>query len=187
LAERGQGAVRADPWRRTTSSHRSAVLIPLYEDDQDVHVVMTRRAPHLRKHRWEVAFPGGRHDDTDPTLWATALREANEEIGLDPALPRRIGELDSFVTVSSVSLVNPHVAVLPGRPTDLVAAPDEVEAILHVSLAELMLDEVYREELWPIGEMYRPITFFELVGDTVWGATAAMLRQLLAIATGIES
>jgi 8-oxo-dGTP pyrophosphatase MutT (NUDIX family) len=186
LAARGNGTVRPDPWRRTTSSHRSAVLIPLYEEGDDVHVVMTRRAPHLRKHRWEVAFPGGRRDDDDPSLWATALREAHEEIGLDPSLPRRIGELDSFVTVSSVSLVSPLVSVLPQRPADLVAAPDEVEAILHVSLAELLLDEVFREELWPIGDMYRPITFFELVGDTVWGATAAMLRQLLAIATGTD-
>jgi hypothetical protein len=78
------------------------------------------------------------------------------------------------------------VAVLPGRPDALVASPHEVEAILHVPVSELLLDEVFREELWPIGELYRPITFFELEGDTVWGATAAMLRQLLAIATGTD-
>jgi 8-oxo-dGTP pyrophosphatase MutT (NUDIX family) len=186
LAARGPGRVRPDPWRRVESSHRSAVLVPLYEQAGEVHVVMTRRSPHLRKHRWEVSFPGGRRDDDDPTLWHTAVREAHEEIGLDPALPRPIGELDRFVTVSSVSLVTPLVAVLPGRPEGLVASPDEVEAILHVPLSELLLDEVFREELWPIGELYRPITFFELEGDTVWGATAAMLRQLLTIATGID-
>jgi hypothetical protein len=78
------------------------------------------------------------------------------------------------------------VAVLPGPPVDLVASPDEVEAILLVPVSELLLDDVFREELWPIGELYRPITFFELEGDTVWGATAAMLRQLLAIATGTD-
>jgi 8-oxo-dGTP pyrophosphatase MutT (NUDIX family) len=186
LAARGPGRVRPDPWRRVESSHRSAVLVPLYEHDGDVHVVMTRRSPHLRKHRWEVSFPGGRRDDDDPTLWHTALREAYEEIGLETALPRLIGELDRFVTVSSVSLVTPLVAVLPGRPDGLVPSPDEVEAILHVPLSELLLDEVFREEMWPIGELYRPITFFELEGDTVWGATAAMLRQLLAVATGTD-
>jgi 8-oxo-dGTP pyrophosphatase MutT (NUDIX family) len=186
LRTRGEGTVRADPWRRTESSHRSAVLVPLFDDAGEVHVIMTRRSPHLRKHRWEVAFPGGRRDDVDESLWATARREAYEEIGLDPSLPRMIGELDSFVTVSSVSLVTPLVAVLPGRPNGLVPAPDEVEAILDVPLAELLLDEVFREERWPIGELVRPITFFELVGDTVWGATAAMLRQLLAIGTGTE-
>jgi 8-oxo-dGTP pyrophosphatase MutT (NUDIX family) len=186
LLERGPGRTRPDPWRRVESDHRSAVLVPLYEEDGESYVLMTRRSPHLRKHRWEVSFPGGRRDEGDPSLWHTALRETFEEIGLDPSLPRRIGELDRFVTVSSVSLVSPLVAVLPGRPDGLVASPHEVEAILHVPLAELLLDEVYREELWPIGELYRPITFFELHGDTVWGATAAMLRQLLVIATGID-
>ncbi|MEO8692522.1 MAG: CoA pyrophosphatase [Acidimicrobiales bacterium] len=183
LAARGPGTTRADPWRRTESDHRSAVLVPLYDDGGEVHVVMTRRSPNMRKHRWEVSFPGGRRDDDDETLWHTALRETYEEIGLDQSLPRWIGELDSFVTVSSVSLVSPLVAVLPERPTRLVPSPVEVEAILHVSTSELLQDDVFREELWPIGEVYRPITFFELDGDTVWGATAAMLRQLLAIAT----
>ena len=183
LAVRGPGATRRDAWHRVESSHRSAVLVPLYDDGGEVYIVMTRRSPHMRKHRWEVSFPGGRHDDEDESLWHTALRETYEEIGLDQSTPRLIGELDRFVTVSSVSLVSPLVAVLPGRPTELVASPDEVEAILHVPASELLLDDVFREEMWPIDEVYRPITFFELDGDTVWGATAAMLRQLLAIAT----
>lgn len=183
LAARGPGITRVDPWHRVQSDHLSAVLVPLYEEGGEVYVVMTRRSPHMRKHRWEVSFPGGRHDDDDESLWHTALRETYEEIGLDQSLPRPIGELDRFVTVSSVSLVSPLVAVLPGRPPGLVASPDEVEAILHVPASELLLDDVFREELWPINEIYRPITFFELDGDTVWGATAAMLRQLLAIAT----
>jgi 8-oxo-dGTP pyrophosphatase MutT (NUDIX family) len=183
LAARGPGTMRVDPWRRVQSDHRSAVLVPLYDEGGEVYVVMTRRSPNMRKHRWEVSFPGGRRDEEDESLWYTALRETYEEIGLDQSLPRLIGELDSFVTVSSVSLVSPLVAVLPGRPTGLVASPDEVEAILHVPASELLRDDVFREELWPINEIYRPITFFELDGDTVWGATAAMLRQLLAIAT----
>ncbi|HUP72713.1 MAG TPA: CoA pyrophosphatase [Acidimicrobiales bacterium] len=183
LAARGPGATRANPWRGGESDHRSAVLVPLYDDGGEVYVVMTRRSPHLRKHRWEVSFPGGRRDEDDESLWHTARRETYEEIGLDQSVPRLIGELDRFVTVSSVSLVSPLVAVLPGRPTDLVPSPHEVEAILHVPVSELLLDDVFREEMWPIDEIYRPITFFELDGDTVWGATAAMLRQLLAIAT----
>lgn len=186
LEARGESQTRADPWRRIESEHRSAVLVPLYEEGGELHVVMTRRAQHLRKHRWEVSFPGGRRDDIDPSLWHTALREAHEEIGLDPALPRCIGELDRFVTVSSVSLVQPIVGVLPERPGDLVASPDEVEAILHVPVSELLRDDVFREERWPIGEHYRPITFFELIGDTVWGATAAMIRQLLSIGLGTD-
>ena len=183
LAARGPGRTRVDPWHRVQSNHLSAVLVPLYEDGGEVYVVMTRRSPNMRKHRWEVSFPGGRRDDDDESLWHTALRETHEEIGLDQSMPRFIGELDRFVTVSSVSLVSPLVGVLPGRPTGLIASPDEVEAILLVRASELLLDDAFREELWPIDGLYRPITFFELDGDTVWGATAAMLRQLLSIAT----
>jgi 8-oxo-dGTP pyrophosphatase MutT (NUDIX family) len=181
LRHRGDGQTIgvADPDRR-----ESAVLAALYENGGEVEVILTRRSPALRSHSLEVSFPGGRRDAEDATLWDTALRESREEIGLDPGRVLPIGELDRFVTVGSRSLVHPYVGVLPARPDDLVAEPAEVASILHVPLSELLLDEVFREEIWPIGGRERPITFFELHGDTVWGATAAMLRQLLAIATG---
>jgi hypothetical protein len=76
------------------------------------------------------------------------------------------------------------VGALAARP-ELVPAPEEVEHILHVALSELLADGVFREEIWPIFDRERPITFFELYGDTVWGATAAMLRQLLSLAVGL--
>lgn len=165
---------------------RSAVLVALYEHEAVPWVLLTRRSTHLRTHRGEVAFPGGAVDPDDPDLWATAVREAAEEIGLDPALPEPAGRLDSFVTVGSRSRVHPLVARLPGRPEGLLPNPFEVEHILHVALGELLADEVFREELWPIAEALRPVSFFELHGDTVWGATGAMLRQLLVIATGVD-
>ena len=161
----------------------SAVLVALY-DDGEPHVVLTRRSAALRSHTSEVSFPGGR-SEAGETPWDTARREAYEEVGLDPAAVSPIGALDSFVTVGSRSLVHPVVGVL-GGPPHLRAAPAEVEQILQVPLSELLLDEVFREERWPIAGTERPITFFELHGDTVWGATAAMLRQLLAVATGTD-
>ena len=165
----------------------AGVLVALYDDSTGggPHVLLTRRSPQLDTHTHEVSFPGGRHDQTDPDLWATALREAAEEVALDPADVRLLGRLDPLVTVGSRSLIHPYVAVLNGPP-NLVPNPDEVEAVLPVPLSELLLDEVYREEEWSrYGEPWI-ITFFELVGDTVWGATAAMLRQLLAVALGVE-
>jgi 8-oxo-dGTP pyrophosphatase MutT (NUDIX family) len=184
LAARGPGRVRLDRFRPHATARPSAVLIPLYEERGEPHVVLTRRSPEMRSHTWEVSFPGGRADDGEAP-WDTATREAHEEIALDAATVRFVGELDRFVTVGSRSLVHPMVGALAARP-ELVAAPAEVDQILHVSVDELLLDEVFREELWPIEDAWRPITFFELEGNTVWGATAAMLRQLLCVSLGID-
>jgi len=146
------------------------------------HVVLTRRAQHMRSHRGEVSFPGGAQEPGED-FWTTAVREAFEEVALDPSTPIPIGELDHLRTVTSQSFIVPLVARLPGRP-ELVAHPGEVEQVLHVPLAELLLPEVFHEEIWIIGGQERPIFFFDIVGDTIWGATAAMLRNLLAIVTG---
>lgn len=165
-----------------TGVRASAVLAPLYELDGEVHVVLTRRAQHLRSHRGEVSFPGGGQEPGEDLL-DTALREACEETGLDRSVVEIIGELDHLQTVTSRSFIVPFVGVLPGRPA-LEPNPAEVELILHVPLDELLLDGVYREERWGLPPLDRPIYFFEIAGDTIWGATAHMLRNLLALATG---
>ena len=131
-----------------------------------------------------MSFPGGRQDPGDADLWSTACREAQEEIGLDPTGLAQVGELDHLATVTSRSFIVPYVAALDGRP-DTVANPTEVSAVLHVPIAELLDPAVFREECWDFPwATDRPIFFFELVGDTVWGATGAMLRQLLGLVTG---
>ena len=158
------------------------MLAALYDDGGEAHVVLTRRAQHLRSHRGEVSFPGGGQEPGED-LWATALREAQEEVGLRPETVTRVGELDHLRTITSRSFIVPYVAVLPGRP-ELTAAPGEVELVLHVALSELMADGVFREERWGVPPQDRPIVFFEVVGDTIWGATGAMLRNLLALVTG---
>ena len=163
----------------------AAVLVPLYVQQDEANVILTRRAAHLRTHSREVAFPGGGREHGDADLWETALRETHEEIGLDPAAATRIGELDPFFTVGSDSLVHSFVAELPaGRPAVLRPDPSEVEKILHVPLSELLAPDTYRQELWPRDGTMRPINFFEIPGDTIWGATAAILRQLLLLAVG---
>jgi len=158
------------------------VLAPIYEDGGEAHVILTRRSAALRVHSGEVSFPGGGRDPGE-SLEDTARREAFEEIALDPGSVELIGELDHLSTITSGSFIVPFVGLLPGRP-ELTASPAEVEAVLHVPLAELLDPSVYREELWDLFGVERSIYFFELYGDTVWGATAAMLRQLLGLATG---
>lgn len=156
----------------------SAVLVPLYPDDGGLHVVLTRRSWTLRTHRGEVSFPGGRSEPGEGPV-DTALREAAEEVALDPAEVEPLGELDHLTTVTRRAYIVPVVALLPGRPV-LRPFDVEVDAVLHVPLAELLDRRTYREERWGSVDLNRPVYFFELVGDTVWGATASLLRQLLA-------
>ena len=165
------------------------MLVPLYEDKGELHVILTRRAAHLRSHSLEVSFPGGGQEEADASLWETALREAREEISLNTELVERIGQLPTFRTVGSKSLVHPFVSVIRGgRPKSLIPDPSEVEHILYVPMSELLRDDVFHEEHWTIPAIgHVNVNFFELYGDTVWGATAAMLRQLLALATGAET
>jgi len=163
----------------------SAVLVPIYPDDQDrLHVVLTRRATTLRTHQGEVSFPGGRAEPGEDPV-TTALREASEEVTLDPNDVEPIGELDHLSTVTRRAYIVPVIAVLRGKP-ELVPSEAEVAAVLHVPLAELLSGEVYREERWGRPPEDRGLHFFELHGDTVWGATAAMLRHFLVLSLGLD-
>jgi 8-oxo-dGTP pyrophosphatase MutT (NUDIX family) len=156
----------------------AAVLCALFEEDGDTWVVLTRRSSRLRSHTGEVAFPGGRLDATE-TLEAAALREAEEEVGIDPATVEVIGRLSPLSTMTSRAVITPFVGVLVGRPR-LRPNPAEVDRAFGVALSELMAPGVYHEERWGLGDgADRGIHFFDLDGDTVWGATAKMLRDLL--------
>lgn len=179
-ALRDSGRPRPSPLEGT-GIRASAVLAPLYESDGEVFVVLTRRAQHLRSHQGEVSFPGGAVESGESHREA-ALRESFEETGMKPGDVEIIGELDHLKTYTSRSYIVPFVGELAARP-ELAANPDEVEKILHVSLDELLVPDIFREEHWGLAPLDRPLYFFELVGDTVWGATAFMLHNLLALAT----
>jgi mutator protein MutT len=165
-------------------ARNSAVLAVLLDGDAGPEVLLTRRAAHLRNHRGEISFPGGRMDPGE-TPAETAVREAAEEVGLDPALVVVHGELDHLSTVVSNSYIVPVVASVAGRPT-LVAAPQEVDRVLWVPLAELARADTYREEWWGAPPLDRPLHFFELDDETIWGATGRMLLQLLCLTHGLE-
>jgi 8-oxo-dGTP pyrophosphatase MutT (NUDIX family) len=169
----------------------AAVLLALFEEESehgalDCHVILTKRPDTMPSHQGEIAFPGGKFDeDADSTLEDASLREAEEEIGLDPSTVEIVAELDSIVTVMGRFLLTPFVGLLPGRP-DLVPDPTEVVSVFDVPIAELLDEATFREERWKVPDGVgvtpgrdRPIHFFELPGETVWGATAHILTEFL--------
>ncbi len=155
----------------------SAVLIALADGPQGPEVLLTRRSWELRHHRGEVSFPGGRLDPGETPV-AAALREANEEVGLDPAQVSVHGELGHLNTVVSRSYIVPKVATVPER-FSLRAETMEVDRVMWVPLAEFTRAGTYRSEMWGIDGTHRLLHFFELDDETVWGATAHMIVDLL--------
>ncbi len=153
----------------------AAVLVPIVHGTNP-GVLLTKRTSHLNKHAGQVAFPGGRIEPGDASPEAAALREAQEEIGLDPRRVEVLGRLPDYVTGTGF-LISPVLALLPDG-IELTPSPDEVEAIFTLPLHVLLdpaapeqrtaeyLDRTRQFWVWPHEEHY------------IWGATAAILVHL---------
>ena len=157
----------------------AAVLVALADDAAgNAGVLLTRRSRWMRNHSGEMSFPGGRIDAGE-TPEQAALREANEEVGLDPDDIEVVGTLDHLATVVSRSYIVPIVGRLNAQADLAAASPDEVESVMWVPLAEFVRPDTYRVERWGEPPNSRLLYFYELDDETVWGATGSMLRDLL--------
>jgi 8-oxo-dGTP pyrophosphatase MutT (NUDIX family) len=165
----------------------AAVLAVLFEEAGESRLILTRRASSLRSHAGQVSFPGGRLDPGEDAPTA-ALREAYEEIALNPALVSIEGWIHPVMTLVSASLIMPLVATVPSRP-HVMASPAEVERVFDVPLRDLADPEIFHEERWsfpgrPIPDSADgsfPVWFFEVEGELIWGATARMIYELLRV------
>ena len=147
----------------------AAILMPIVLHKEEVTVLLTQRSAHLRDHSGQIAFPGGKIDPTDPSPLATALREAEEEIGLSPARVRPLGYLDPYLSGTGF-LVTP--------PLDLALNPQEVAEAFEVPLS-FLLDpdhhQIHEREWRGRQRRYYAIPF----GDRyIWGVTAGIIRNL---------
>jgi len=154
----------------------AAVLVPLYLQGGELHVVFTKRREDLRRHAGEISFPGGRYDEGEIDLRATALREAEEEIGLPRDAVEIVGALQPTPTIATGYAVYPFVGVI-ARRRKWKLSPREVAEVLELPLSALLAGYA-RRRLVRRGLPIRTDTY--LVGDNlIWGATARMLGDLL--------
>ena len=153
----------------------AAVLIPIYTDVRGPVIVYTERGADLRKHAGEISFPGGRQDPGE-SLVETALREAEEEIGLPREAVEIVDELEPIGTFVSGFRVHPFVGRVGTRP-DWTIHPVEVAAVLELALVDVRAGHRF-ERLWSKGVPVRTDTY-TVDGHLIWGATARITRQLL--------
>ena len=178
---------RRRPDVTTTQLIDSAVLAPLYRDPRgDLRLVFIRRSPHGR-HGGQIAFPGGRREAEDATLLATALREAHEEVGLDPEQVEVLTDLPVIETVATGFRVAPYLGWLKGAPPTWRRQETEIDEILEVRLDDLGPDahavEHWQLPGWPEA---REIPFYWIGPHKLWGATYRIveaIREYLAAHT----
>lgn len=156
----------------------AAILVAVYGWPHQPGVIFTERRADMRRHAGEISFPGGRQDPEDPSLAATALREAQEEIGLDPAAVQLSGALPPTSTFVTGYRIHPFVGLVPQLDElHLTPNPTEVETVLSYSL-ELLRDGYAMRRLVRRGVPIHTPTY-EVEGQLIWGATARILGELL--------
>jgi 8-oxo-dGTP pyrophosphatase MutT (NUDIX family) len=163
---------------KTRGRTDAAVLLPLFGWPEKPGLILTERRADLRSHAGEISFAGGRRDEGDADFAATALREADEEIGLDPASVELAGALTPTTTFASGYRIYPFVGLIPDpEDLELEPSPDEVETVLAYSL-EVLRENYAMRRLVRVGIPIHTPTY-EVEGQMIWGATARILGELL--------
>lgn len=163
----------------------AAVLVPFLERAGEPWLLFTKRPMTLRSHAGQFSFPGGGRDDSDESPLHTALREAEEEVGIPPEGVEVIGMLDELPTPTQYR-IQPFVGVIPGDLT-YRPSPIEIELILEVPLRALLQPQWPRRELWRRGGQEHEVYFFDYGEHVIWGATARILMDLFEKARGLPA
>ncbi len=166
----------ATPAITTEEGRAAAVLLPIVDGERP-HLLFTVRTETLSSHQGQISFPGGSIDETDPSPRVAALRETQEEIGLDPASVEVLGELDTFPTFVSGYIVTPFVGWLPATP-ELKPNPSEVAEVLEVPIDELIEAIRFEPGFTHEGRAY-PTEAWVWNGHVIWGVTARIVRLFL--------
>ena len=175
-------APRPRPMRRPPDREGKAkqggVLLLLYPSSEEpgvLNIVLTKRTDTVGDHKGQISFPGGGQEPGEP-LAQTALREANEELEIDPSTLTVLGKLSKIYIVPSDFEVHPLVAYTP-QPPNFRGEPREVAEVLEMPLPVLLDEKTKVVELWKFDEIEMDVPFYNLNGHAVWGATAIILSE----------
>ena len=155
---------------------QAAVLVPVFVEAGELWTLLTRRTEQLPTHKSQIAFPGGGSEKGEDA-WATALRETQEELGLDPKKILRLGELDESETPSGYRIV-PCVGVLP-MPIEVRINPEEIAEYFRVPLSAFANPRMVEDRSVVIDGQEREFRVYHVGSRQIWGLTANILRQLL--------
>jgi 8-oxo-dGTP pyrophosphatase MutT (NUDIX family) len=154
---------------------RAGVLVPLYVRDGNLWVLLTKRTESVEKHRGQIAFPGGGREESDESLYRTALRETEEEVGVRPEDVRYLGDLTPIVTVTDY-YVEPYVGAIP-YPYPFQLQESEIAGLIEAPLPALLDPKALEARPFPGRD--EPVLFFHYGETVIWGATARILKELL--------
>lgn len=158
---------------------KAGVLVLLYPWRKKLHLVLTRRTTNVAHHQAQISFPGGRMDPGESAVDA-ALREAEEELQINPDSTRVLGELTPLYVPPSNYTIYPVVAMTEKRPY-FQPSPDEVAEVLEIPVAHLLQPENVRQETWLLRGMDVSVRFYSFRGHKIWGATAMILAEIVEL------
>lgn len=160
----------------------AGVLVPVLLHADGPRVLFTRRTDRVETHKGQIAFPGGVVDPGDADVVATALRETQEELGIGPASVETLGLLDDLATPTGFR-ITPVVGVLRTLPL-LIPNTDEVEEVFEAPVSALLNPDICSSDIVVLGGVARRVWTYGYGTHRIWGATAAILRNLLSLAAG---
>jgi 8-oxo-dGTP pyrophosphatase MutT (NUDIX family) len=161
------------------SSRKAGVLVLLYVRDGRLRVLLTRRTERVLHHRGQISLPGGEQHPGE-SIEATALRETAEELGPDLGAVRVLGRLTPLFIPPSNYCIYPTVAFVPGHLV-FHLQPEEVDEVIEVPVEHLADPANVRRETWTVGGREAEVPFYAFEGHKIWGATAMVLAELLAL------
>ena len=172
----------SDVKKFATSYRHSAVAIILYESNNELSSLLIQRPEYNGTHSKQIAFPGGKMDDTDPSLEFTARRECMEEIGIPIEFPKLIGSLTEIYIPVSKFVVKPYVFHVENLP-NLIPDQREVETIIPFQLRDLLREDLLKSTSMRLGNgiTQKNVPYYDIKNHVVWGATGMMLAEFRAI------